>query len=118
MIRERKVGRKAAKNAANVSRLVLSIQLKVSHDKLYKLLVIHLGEEVNRDPFEYDCVERPTFSKPKTNKQNFANHDKRVKSLLNCPAFFKASHLLAFGFFCVPLYFLLSSYFHPLFYKR
>ena len=49
-------------------------------DQLNKLLVIR-ARELKCEPFEYDCLERSTLSKPKANKQTFVNQDNRVNVL-------------------------------------
>lgn len=57
-------------------------------DKLNKLLVIR-ARELKCEPFEYDCVERSTLSKPKANKQTFVNQDNRVYVLPKLTGFYQ-----------------------------
>ena len=57
-------------------------------NKLNKLLVIR-ARELKCEPFEYDCVERSTLSKPKANKQTFVNQDNRVYVLPKLTDFYQ-----------------------------
>lgn len=57
-------------------------------DKLNKLLVIR-ARELKCKPFEYDCVERSTLSKPKAHKQTFVNQDNRDYVLPKLTGFYQ-----------------------------